>query len=83
MNGNGLPMTMSVSAVVRYRHPELDARGVERRLHQLLPMARGLARFLGIEVAALTVGHFVLAVRQDSFLVAADVDEYLRSQDAS
>lgn len=81
--GPGLPMTIAVSAVLRYRHPELDARGVQRRLHQLLPMARGLARFLGIEVAALTVGHFVLAVRQDSFLVAADVDAYLRSEDAN
>jgi hypothetical protein len=81
MSGH-LPMTIGVFAVLRYRHPELDERGVHRLLHRLLPMARGLARFAGIDVAALTVGHFVLAVHKDSFHVAADVEEYLRSLDA-
>lgn len=81
LSGGGLPMTIAVFAVLRYCHPEVDERGLHRCLHRLLPMARGLARFVGIDVAALTVGHFVVAVRKDSFQIAADVDEYLRSRD--
>lgn len=81
LSGGGLPMTIAVFAVLRYCHPDLDERGLHRCLHRLLPMARGLARFVGIDVAALTVGHFVVAVRKNSFQIAADVDEYLRSRD--
>jgi hypothetical protein len=81
VSGGGLPTTIGVFALLRYRHPDLDDRALRRLLHRLLPMARGLARFVGIDVTALTVGHFVLAVRQDGFHLAADLAEYLRSLD--